>query len=129
YVALCCDPHIPGSHTRAALFLFFFTTPTPPDIYTLSLHDALPISRETWGSSNVAVVLKLAMTGLMFRLDRRIRLHHEILRRSRHAVFIRTVVHHRCHTAEIVMRRRRGGNPFKSGRFPRIVGGRLALFH
>src|SRR5437899_6556859 len=27
----------------------FFFKPTPPtDIYTLSLHDALPISRETW---------------------------------------------------------------------------------
>src|SRR5690606_41969176 len=24
---------------------FFFTDPAPPDIYTLSLHDALPISR------------------------------------------------------------------------------------
>src|SRR5437773_11728903 len=27
-----------------SLFLFFFHTPSPPDIYTLSLHDALPIS-------------------------------------------------------------------------------------
>src|SRR5205814_7479579 len=26
------------------LFFFFFTDPAPPEIYTLSLHDALPIS-------------------------------------------------------------------------------------
>src|SRR5205807_9980682 len=25
------------------LYFFFFTAPTPPEIYTLSLHDALPI--------------------------------------------------------------------------------------
>src|SRR5205807_7387119 len=31
-------------------FLFFFTVPPPPEIYTLSLHDALPISlkRGSW---------------------------------------------------------------------------------
>src|SRR5207249_11385914 len=27
-------------------FLFFFTNPAPTDIYTLSLHDALPISSQ-----------------------------------------------------------------------------------
>src|SRR5262249_57652699 len=27
---------------------FFFTPPATPDIYTLSLHDALPISRAQW---------------------------------------------------------------------------------
>src|SRR5439155_25465591 len=27
-----------------SLFLFFFNVPAPPEIYTLSLHDALPIS-------------------------------------------------------------------------------------
>src|SRR5205807_8458118 len=26
-------------------FVFFFTAPSPPEIYTLSLHDALPICR------------------------------------------------------------------------------------
>src|SRR5690625_7318641 len=26
-------------------YIFFFTTPVPPQIYSLSLHDALPISR------------------------------------------------------------------------------------
>src|SRR5437868_14853063 len=29
--------------TPRSLHLFFFTTPPPPTIYTLSLHDALPI--------------------------------------------------------------------------------------
>src|SRR5207249_11636184 len=28
-----------------SLFFFFFNDPAPPQIYTLSLHDALPISR------------------------------------------------------------------------------------
>src|SRR5699024_12817252 len=28
--------------------LFFFTAPAPPDIYTLSLHDALPIFPGSW---------------------------------------------------------------------------------
>src|SRR5438132_8976141 len=29
------------------LFLFFFSHPAPPEIYTLSLHDALPIYGQT----------------------------------------------------------------------------------
>src|SRR5437870_10278982 len=32
--------------SQAYLF-FFFTPPAPTELYTLSLHDALPISRET----------------------------------------------------------------------------------
>src|SRR5437870_10935696 len=32
--------------------LFFFNTPPPPQIYTLSLHDALPISRSSPGYSH-----------------------------------------------------------------------------
>src|SRR5437868_7816073 len=32
-----------------SLSVFFFNDPAPTDIYTLSLHDALPISR--WGRS------------------------------------------------------------------------------
>src|SRR5438270_2819935 len=28
--------------------VFFFNDPAPPEIYTLSLHDALPISFESW---------------------------------------------------------------------------------
>src|SRR5207302_7494962 len=31
--------------------LFFFTDPSPTEIYTLSLHDALPILCATWHSS------------------------------------------------------------------------------
>src|SRR5688500_19973432 len=31
------------------LFVFHFTPPTPPQLYTLSLHDALPISLELRG--------------------------------------------------------------------------------
>src|SRR5262249_61393717 len=39
----------PHSHTHSSApslssFFFFSTDPAPPDIYTLSLHDALPIS-------------------------------------------------------------------------------------
>src|SRR5436190_10282902 len=32
------------STSRSRLHFFFFTPPAPPDIHTLSLHDALPIS-------------------------------------------------------------------------------------
>src|ERR671923_189690 len=88
------------------------------------------LPRETCGSSKVAVVLKLAMAGLMFlRPDFGIRLHHEVARRSGDAVFVRAVVHHRSHTAEIVVRRWRCGGPLESGGFPGIVGGLLTLFH
>src|SRR5690348_18250820 len=31
-------------HVSLLLFLFFFNAPAPTEIYTLSLHDALPIS-------------------------------------------------------------------------------------
>src|SRR5439155_22992831 len=36
--------HVYASHL---LIFFLFTAPAPPEIYTLSLHDALPISRPT----------------------------------------------------------------------------------
>src|SRR6266542_3629079 len=36
-----------SSHTIAAFFFFFFNDTAPTEIYTLSLHDALPISRRT----------------------------------------------------------------------------------
>src|SRR5206468_10247425 len=40
-----CAPCAPDhTHARAALLLVLFTRPPPPHIYTLSLHDALPIS-------------------------------------------------------------------------------------
>src|SRR5690348_17950504 len=35
-------------------FFFFFTDPAPPDIYTLSLHDALPIWFRRRGAGHVA---------------------------------------------------------------------------
>src|SRR5207249_9958016 len=48
------------SFTRLSLYrlssslFFFFTAPPPPELYTLSLHDALPISssstRTRWGA-------------------------------------------------------------------------------
>src|SRR5699024_12788196 len=38
---LCCLPSAPSS---PIVILFFFTDPATTEIYTLSLHDALPIS-------------------------------------------------------------------------------------
>src|SRR5690606_40871750 len=43
-----CDSHIvvdvlPTSHSSLFALLFFFNHTAPPDIYTLPLHDALPI--------------------------------------------------------------------------------------
>src|SRR2546430_14350517 len=35
--------------TRSLIFFFFFNDPAPPEIYPLSLHDALPICREGRG--------------------------------------------------------------------------------
>src|SRR5438034_7530058 len=35
----------PLHHLLLLLFFFFFMVPAPPEIYTLSLHDALPIYR------------------------------------------------------------------------------------
>src|SRR5699024_12269777 len=36
---------------------FPFPAPAPPDIYTLSLHDALPISQVTWDEEPVATAV------------------------------------------------------------------------
>src|SRR5690554_7390691 len=41
--ASLCPPR-----TTSALPSFFFNDPATTEIYTLSLHDALPISRSTW---------------------------------------------------------------------------------
>src|SRR5437764_14744962 len=35
-------------YTRVHFSFFFFTVPAPTEIYTLSLHDALPILRLLW---------------------------------------------------------------------------------
>src|SRR5205823_13041993 len=42
-IALCAT-HAVSLCTLSALFSFFFTDTATPEIYTLSLHDALPIS-------------------------------------------------------------------------------------
>src|SRR5438034_1666628 len=42
----------------SAFFIFlFFTDPAPPEIYTLSLHDALPISPAPWAPSRTSPAL------------------------------------------------------------------------
>src|SRR3954462_1915652 len=38
------NPTQPRCHLRLLFFFFFFNDPAPPEIYTLSLHDALPIN-------------------------------------------------------------------------------------
>src|SRR2546429_9606602 len=40
------------------LFFFFFNDTATTEIYTLSLHDALPISRYPWRSSNRSLARK-----------------------------------------------------------------------
>src|SRR5260370_13363907 len=57
------------------------------------------------------------------------RLHHEVFRCTGHAILVRSVVNDGRFSAEIVMRRRRRGDPLQSCGFPRIVGGSLALGH
>src|SRR5262249_61282603 len=42
-----CSFHLPPPPSS----LFFFNDPATTEIYTLSLHDALPILRTRWGSS------------------------------------------------------------------------------
>src|SRR5204862_6849414 len=42
---LRCSLRSLGACPRALSHFFLFTGPAPPDIYTLTLHDALPISR------------------------------------------------------------------------------------
>src|SRR5436305_15255414 len=41
------------SSTSSLLAFFFFDDTAPPEIYTLSLHDALPISRRISGSAHI----------------------------------------------------------------------------
>src|SRR5438270_13405115 len=41
--------HVHQSQSSASLFLFFFNDTATPEIYTLSLHDALPICRPLAG--------------------------------------------------------------------------------
>src|SRR3989338_2176348 len=41
-----------SSHSSISYALFFYNDPAPPEIYTLSLHDALPISLQSLQSRN-----------------------------------------------------------------------------
>src|SRR2546425_9935894 len=43
------------SFTPMFLFFFFFNDTATTEIYTLSLHDALPISTGLWGNIGIAV--------------------------------------------------------------------------
>src|ERR1044071_9017523 len=52
-------------------------------------------------------------------------LHYKIIRRSGHGKFIRSVIDHRQHAREVVVRRRRCRGPLERRRFPRIIVGHL----
>src|ERR1700676_5116639 len=75
------------------------------------------------------VVVKLAISFLVRRHGCRVRLHHVIARRARHAVLVRTVVNHGRASSEIVMGRRRFGRPFERRCFPRVVSRLLPGLH
>src|SRR5205814_9282691 len=47
--SLCCQQYHLPCPTPPSPYLFFFPTTPPPDTYTLSLHDALPICRPPAG--------------------------------------------------------------------------------
>src|SRR5947199_9620786 len=47
---MCVSPHCWSSSFYTFFFFFFFNAPATTEIYTLSLHDALPI----WDSRSVA---------------------------------------------------------------------------
>src|SRR5206468_11701415 len=54
----CCSFHFPLFPAAPYSLLFFFVTPPPPtEIYTLSLHDALPIfaSRSASSTSSASI--------------------------------------------------------------------------
>src|SRR5437762_9226394 len=46
------------------MFCFFCTATPPPEIYTLSLHDALPISKGGMGTVVPSVPMRKALLGL-----------------------------------------------------------------
>src|SRR5437899_12413569 len=47
------------SAAKIKIFFFFFNDPATPDIYTLSLHDALPISRPASFVRSAAAIVPL----------------------------------------------------------------------
>src|SRR5207244_9299534 len=57
--------HLPCSHACSLYRLFFFTAPPPPHIYTLSLHDALPISRQRFRRALVVAQVAIAFVLLV----------------------------------------------------------------
>src|ERR1039457_2152455 len=56
--------HVPGSYGRWNSFLFFFNDTATTEIYTLSLHDALPISasRRSWKRAGVTACFTTGST-------------------------------------------------------------------
>src|SRR5262245_21790813 len=77
----------------------------------------------------MSVVTELAIL-LVFHCSgyqRRIALHHVVLRRAGDAVLVRAVVDHRVDSGEIVKRRRGGDSPLQRGCFPGIGGRFCAL--
>src|SRR5205807_4084041 len=58
------------SSSLCSLLLFFFNHPPPPDIYTLSLHDALPISLLSSLAGNLLLTGSLTNVLIAERADR-----------------------------------------------------------
>src|SRR2546422_10761248 len=48
------------------LFFFFFNDTATTEIYTLSLHDALPISQGSWFANEFDTILLVLLTGIPF---------------------------------------------------------------
>src|SRR5207249_10434600 len=65
----CAHPYFPASDTDSSWALFRFTAAAPTEIYTLSLHDALPIFGE--GTEKIESKLAELFAGARVeRLDR-----------------------------------------------------------
>src|SRR5438105_14905329 len=75
-----------------------------------------PLSGGSPPPFQISAVVVLAIL-LVFHsaYQRRVSLHHVVLRRSRHAVLVGTVIDDRVHAGEIIERRRRRDFPFQSG--------------
>src|SRR5207249_10794283 len=61
-------PHPSFHHLLSFIFIFFFFNPPPtPEIYTLSLHDALPISHVRGINGYPAVITKVNLSAAVLR--------------------------------------------------------------